>query len=793
MRELKLNIAVGVSAHSQVWRNQTINWSDLCAKLSEPVITKETMKQYASLSKEDKLHIKDVGGFIGGTVLGGKRTKRNVSNRQIITLDADNAYTDLWFDFINLYDCCACMHSTHSSTPAQPRYRLIIPVNREISAEEYEAIARRIASDIGMTIFDGSTYQVNRLMFWPSVPKDAEYVYVEQAGPVLDADKILATYADWHDITSWPTLEGESLHELVEKQQDPTQKNNIVGLFCRAYSIQEAIKEFLPDIYIEAAIDGRYTYAKGTTAAGAIVYDDMFIYSHHNTDPASGKLCNAFDLVRIHKFGYLDKKSDGDKVPDKMASYKAMENFVSELPEIKKQLAAERLASAKNDFTEIEDNQQEDDLEWTKEMTITTKGEYEVTSSNIVCILKNDPNLKGRFSLSSFDNKRYVKQSLPWRKLDGIDIMRDVDYAGVRNYVEHVYGIASPNKVDDALALEFERNKFHPIIDYLEALKWDGKCRVETLFCDYFGAEDTEYMRSLTRKVLCAAIARVYKPGTKFDSMPVIVGPQGLYKSTFVHKLAKDWFSDTFMGVQGKEAFEQLQGAWIIEVAELSAFKHAEIESIKHFLSKCEDTYRPAYGRVVETFKRQCILIGTNNKDEFLNDSTGNRRFLPIDARPDYIRKSVVKDFDDNEVDQVWAEALQMYRADETLYMQGTALTEAIAIQTAHTEIDDRQGIVLAYLDRLYPENWDTMSSAERDIWLNSNEKPKKGFTKQYTCALEIYCECLGGNISSFSRKDAKIINDMLRLSHKWIQVTSTRVFPIYGTQRFFKRIEDLI
>ena len=795
MKELKLNIAIGVSAHSQVWRNTTMTWQELCAKLREPVVTPETMKQYASLPKADKAKVKDVGGFVGGTIVGGKRTKRSIMNRQIITLDADNAYADLWWDFINLYDCAACMHSTHSSTPMQPRYRLIIPVNREISAEEYEAIARRIASELGMNVFDGSTYQVNRLMFWPSVPRDAEYKYLEQEGQPLNADKVLETYTDWHDITEWPTIEGESLHELVEKQQDPTLKNNIVGLFCRTYTIQEAIEAFLPDIYLPTALEGRYTYAKGSTAAGAIVYDNMFVYSHHNTDPASGKLCNAFDLVRIHKFGYQDKKSDDEKPLEKTTSYKAMEEFASNLPEIKKQLAAEKLALAKEDFAELHDTPQasDEDLDWAKELSVNTKGEYESTSSNVVCILRNDPNLKDRFCLSAFDNRRYVKQSLPWRHIDALDIMRDVDYAGVRNYVGHVYGIASPNKVDDALALEFERNKFHPVIEYLESLVWDKQPRVERLFCDYFGASDTNYTKAIARKTLCAAIARVYRPGTKFDTMPIIVGPQGTYKSTFIHKLAKSWFSDTFMGVQGKEAFEQLQGAWIIEVAELSAFKHAEIESIKHFLSKCEDSFRPAYGRVVETFKRQCILIGTNNTDDFLRDATGNRRFMPIDVHPEHITKSVIDDLTDEEVDQIWAEALIIYNTNESLYLNGGTLQEAVEVQTVHTEVDDRLGVVLEYLNRLYPANWNELTLAEREMWLSGNKKPKDGFHKTYTCALEIYCECLGGSISSFSRKDARVINDMLRVSGKWTQVASTRIFPIYGTQRFFRRTDELI
>lgn len=808
MKDVTLNIAIGASVNSAVWTNKKIKWSELLEKLSHPVVTAETMADYALMLKPDRQKTKDVGGFVGGKLTNKRRSKGSVESRQIIALDADNAYEGLWWDFAMLYDCAACLHSTHSSTPKSPRYRIIIPLDRPVSAEEYEAISRKIASDIGMELFDATTFEANRLMFWPSVSSDAEYVFEHSNGDILSADSVLNTYDDWTDITEWPTHSGVNIKEAAEKQQDPALKDNIVGLFCRTYGIHAAIETFLSDIYEPTVDDDRFTYKAGSTAAGAVVYDDTFIYSHHGTDPAGGRLCNAFDLVRIHKFGSKDTDKDKAKDEDKRSSFRAMEAFVSELPEIRQKLAAESLENAKRDFglssPQSRSNGTSEPLDpealaWAKNLTMSG-GKYESTSANIAIILANDPNLKDAFGLNTFDNRRYILRDLIWRHVDdesGQDRLRDVDYAGVRNYIELVYGISSPAKVDDALSLEFEKNKFNPVVDYLNSLEWDGVCRVDTLLIDYFGAKDTKYTRDVMRKTLCAAVARVFHEGLKFDNMLILVGKQGTYKSTFIKKLAKNWFSDTFMGFQGKEAFEQLQGAWLIEIAELAAFKKAEVESIKQFLSKCEDSFRPAYGRVVETYKRKCIFIGTDNNTDFLKDTTGNRRFWPVDVRESKRKKLVTEDLDDYEVDQIWAEAVQLYKK-EPLFLDAESTLYATAKQREHTELDDRAGMVETYLDRQLPANWYELSLPEHLVYLSSDDKPDNGFVRDRTCALEIYCECFGGDVKNFSYKDKKAIEGILELSGHWLKISDGRYYfgDLYGRQRYFKRrveLEDLL
>ena len=789
-----LSIAVGLNVSSKVWKNTKTTWSNLVQKLATPVVTAETYKRFMSATKEEQSKIKDVGGFVGGFLTNGRRDKTNVLYRQLITLDIDFSHENFWWDFTVLFDCAAVIHSTHKSCPEKPRHRLIIPLDREVSQEEYQAIARKVAGDLNIDLFDQSTFDVNRLMFWPSVSSDMEYYFEFQDGPFLEADYILGLYDDWHDTSEWPTATDSTdvIMQAIKKQEDPEDKKGIIGVFCRTYTIQEAIETFLSDVYTPAG-EGRYTYINGSTAAGLIVYDDKFAYSHHGTDPAGGRLCNAFDLVRIHKFGHLDtgkEKEDKDK-----KSFKAMEEFASKDSTTKKRIAEEKFAEAKFEFAEEAKAEvpEEYDTSWTEELDANTKGEYDNSANNLNIIIQHDQFLKDVFKLNIFDNKRYVTRSLPWRKVDTVEPLRDVDYSGVRNYIECVYGIVSSQKVDDALALEFEKKKFHPIREYICTQKWDGIPRVNTLLIDYFGAEDNTYTRAAIRKTLCAAVARVFEPGIKFDTALILVGEQGTYKSTFVKKLGMEWFSDTFTTVQGKESFEQIQGAWLIEMAELSGLKKAEVESIKHYISKREDMFRPAYGRTVETYKRQCVFFGTTNNKDFLRDPTGNRRFMPIDVRPEYATKSVNDDLTQDEVNQIWAEAYQLYLAKEPLYLVGDEDIIAKIEQHKHSEADERKGIIEEYLNTKFPDDWDKMDLYDRRRWLEDPLSKNGTVQKDFVCIAEVWCECLGKDKTEMSRYNTREINEILRSLPEWEAIASTKNFPLYGKQKYYKRKDSLL
>lgn len=787
----KLDIAIGMSAKSKIWKNKRIKWSELVQKLAEEHKTTETYKEYIAATKEEQSKIKDVGGYVGGFIRNGRRKQQNISHRQLVTLDIDFAHTEFWDDFLMQYDNAAVLHASHKHHDTSPRYRLVMPLNREVTPDEYIAISRRIAGNLNIELFDNTTFDPSRLMFWPSSPKDIDYYFRFNDGEWIDADEILASYTDWKDSSSWPTSEAQfdRISNNAKKQEDPESKKGIVGAFCRTFSITEALETFLSDTYTDAG-DDRYTYKKGSTAGGLIIYDDKFAFSHHGTDPCSGKLCNAFDLVRIHKFGHLDAE-DSEETGVKLASFKAMEDFARSNRKVKKIIASENITEAKYDFIDNDLETYDDDyIDWMQYLEVDGRGKYLSTAVNINLIFANDIRLRGLFRQNTFDQKKYVFGNLPWRKVYKPEPVKNVDFSGVRNYIESIYGIQGAMKLEDSMNLEFERNSFHPIIDYLRGLEWDGVLRVDTLLIDYFGAKDNAYTREAMRKMLVGAVTRIIRPGCKFDLVLILVGDQGCGKSTFIKKLGKKWFSDTFLTVQGKEALEQIQGAWLIEMAELSGLKKAEIEAVKHFISKQEDMFRPAYGKTLETYQRQCVFFGTTNSNSFLKDPTGNRRFMPIDINSRLAIHSVFDDLTEDEVDQIWAEAMVYYKKGEKLFLSEDADLIAKKEQRIHSEIDDRQGIIEEYLDKRLPTDWDELDIFERRSFL---EDPlKKGTVERdYVCVAEIWCECLGKNKEDMDRYKTRDVNEILRGLEGWEQSKSTRMFKHYGKQKYYERKLD--
>lgn len=789
-----LDIATGLSANSKSWKNKKITWNELVQKLSEEHKTTETFAEYMAASKDDQTKIKDVGGYVGGYIRNGRRKPENIVHRQLLTLDIDFAHSDFWDDFSLQFANAAVLHATHKHHESSPRYRLIMPLEREVTPDEYVAVSRKIAGILDIELFDSTTFETNRLMFWPSTPKDIEYYFRFQDGPLVNPDEILESYVDWTDSSAWPTSNRQNLKikNTFEKQEDPENKKGIVGAWCRTYSITDVLENVLSDVY-KPNYDERWTYINGTTAAGLIIYDDKFAYSHHGTDPCSGKLCNSFDLVRIHKFGHLDDNNDNSI---KAKSYTAMEDYCRKDKNVKKIIASENLAEAKYDFADSEIETSEDDTDWMTELEIDLRGKYVSSAPNINLIFGNDIRLKGLFKENAFDNKRYIFGNMPWRKVTEPEPIKNVDYSGVRNYLESIYGISGTLKIDDCLALEFEKNRFNPVLDYLRAQRWDGVKRIDETLIKYFGAADNIYTREIFRKMMVGAVARIFHPGCKFELVLVLVSAmQGTGKSSFFRALGQQWFTDSFSGVNGKEAFEQLQGAWIIEMGELSGLKKAEIESVKHYISKQDDTFRPAYARVPETFKRSCIFVGSTNVYGFLNDPSGGRRFGPVDIKNIKLAHNpTLQKFLTNtdEINQLWAEAVELYRTGESLYLSNEAEKIAGFEQKKHNDSDERSGIIEQYLDMELPANWDNLDIYERRSYLSDPLVAKKGVAERdYVCMAEIWCECLGKEKEDMDRYKTREINDILRSLEGWEQSQSTKNFSIYGKQKYYARKLD--
>lgn len=775
-----LDIARGSSRMTKTWKNHPMLWSDMLTRMEKVTRTPETVAEYRAMSRAQQSNIKDVGGFVGGYCNNGRRSE--IRHRSILCLDADFATADLWPDWKLLKGNAAAVYSTHKHTPQKPRLRLVVPLARNVTPEEYQAIGRRVASDLGIDQFDDTSYQPQRMMYWPSASQDAEYVFDYVDGPFLDPDTVLATYHDWHDVSSWPMSSrvAEIIKKTAATQKDPLEKPGIVGAFCRTYSIEEAIAEFVPTY--QPCDGGRYTYTEGSTAAGVVTYDGKFSYSHHATDPTSMQLCNAWDLVRLHKFLDLDADVDPGTAVMSRPSYKAMMELATSDTRVKTQIVEDRRAEAAADFSQA----LPEDEDWQSKLRVTNQGGIASTIENVVVILNGDPALVGCVGYNEFSHNIVALRSLPWRTVTGDSQWTDADDADLRYYLERTYGLSGKDKIFDGLNVVAMAHKFHPVRDYLDACGWDGEPRLDTLLVDYLGAEDTPYTRAVTRKTFTAAVARIYRPGCKFDYMLTLRGRQGLGKSGLIAKMGGEWFSDSFTTMQGKDAYEQVQGTWMVEVGELAGMRKAEAETIKLYISKQVDRFRPAYGRRLQEFPRQCIFIGTTNETQFLRDTTGNRRFWVVDT-PNQPTRDIWTDLTPDTVRLIWAEAVSAFRSGETLFLPPDLEATAREVQEVYEEENPKVGIVAQFLDRLLPENWPTMDLYARRAWLEGNEPGKVARTT--VCSYEIWAEALGQSPDRLDRYASKEIRDIMSKLPKWRHQGKTQItIHPYGRQRYYKK-----
>ena len=782
-----LDVALGNNRKTKQWKNKQLAWSALLDRLAATTRTPETLAEYKAMSRDKQSDVKDVGGFVGGYCNNGSRT--DVTFRSVLCLDADFADAELWPDWGLLYGNAAAIYSTHKHTSEKPRLRLVVPLARDVSGDEYQAIGRRVAATLGIDKFDDTTYQPQRVMYWPSTSQDGEYLFDYIDAPLLEPDKVLATYHNWQDVSSWPMSSrvAEVVKKTAAKQKDPLVKGGLVGAFCRAYTIQEAIEAYVP-VYQPCDEPGRYTYTEGSTAAGVVIYDDKFSYSHHATDPASSQLVNAWDLVRLHTFAELDEDVDPDKPVSQRPSYKAMAQLAAADERVKAQLVADRTAEAAADFEEVaaEPTEETDDTSWTRKLKFTEKGAVAQTIENVVIILTHDQKLTGCLAYNEMEHNIVALSSVPWNRSKGPRQWTDQDDAALRYYLERKYGISGKDRIFDAVNVVAQRESFHPVREYLDSCTWDGVPRVETLLIDYLGAEDNEYTRAVTRKTLAAAVARIYRPGCKFDYMLTLRGKQGLGKSAIIAKLGGPWFSDTFTTMQGKDAYEQVQGVWLMEVGELAGMRKAEAETIKLYISKQRDRFRPAYGRRLQEFPRQCVFIGTTNEQQFLRDTTGNRRFWVVDT-PNTPTLSLWDDLTPETVQQVWGEAVEIYKAGEKLYLPRKLEELAREVQETYEEENPKAGIIMDYLDRLLPEGWENLDTYSRRQWL---ETDAAGTVKRQTvCTLEVWAEALGGNPDKLDRYAAKEIRDIMATLPDWKHKGNARTTARpYGRQRYYER-----
>lgn len=382
---------------------------------------------------------------------------------------------------------------------------------------------------------------------------------------------------------------------------------------------------------------------------------------------------------------------------------------------------------------------------------------------NFEIVMDKDDRFAGKIRFNEFAQQLYLCGNVPWEKEDNCRAWSSHDDSALFSLIQADYGLKSRQDFADALKNVSMRNKFHPVRELLDSLTWDGKEHIRSLLPEYLGAEDSDYTYQVMRLWMLGAVSRVYKPGNKFDYTIILQGSQGIGKSTFLKLMALDdsWFNDSLDSLDSDKAVQSLTGSWIIELAELKSLARTAggVESVKRFLTATQDKYRIPYERRADTFYRQCVFAGTTNKDDFLQDETGNRRFLIVQTGVKKPSKSLFVPEIMDTIKLAWAEAVHIWKNEKPqLILPEAYMQEANELQEANMADDGKRGIIQEYLEG-----------------------------KTQVCAREIWEKALGENVSPRKYQITEI-NDIIAKVPGWKKLKSPRNFEGYGKQRGFQK-----
>lgn len=738
----KYDIATAPKRTSKHWKPGSVTWAELVHWVENPSVGPE----------------KETGSYVLGKLVptpacpscakAGKdecltRNNRSIVSRWALTLDSDNPGPDFLQDVeLALLGHAYLLHTTHSSAPDAPRYRIIVPAAREMNREEFAHMSQDLMQRIGIRNFDVTCDEPERFMFRPAAQEEDWYVKEVHDGEPLPVK-----------ITT--DLSQQAFPKPHRNKRNPFELPGVIGEFNRAYEgdLDGLIAQYhLP--YVSAGAD-RWQMADAVAQAGMGEVDGSpgLYFSHHAHDPAHGRACSAFDLVRIHEYGHEDDIAAPGTPLNKLPSYERMLDTAAQDPRI---LRAQ--------FDELDD-----DEKWKMDLTRSTRTQaVQPTVQNLNLIQSNDPVFTGL----RYHVLRMVVETvrdLPWRRMDeqGGPVFGDNDEAHLSWYLEESYGLKLPEREIERRVKAAAKNQWHnPVEEYLSSLSWDGVSRVETCLP---GVRPSPYTRLVARKSLVAAVARMLEPGVKWDHTMVLVGKQGIGKTYWVQKMSRGWTAPLGR-LDDKDTLMTLQRSWIVTSDEAHTLRKAESEAQKEFLTRTFDVFRAPYDRTMQEYKRHCVIWGTTNDQVFLRDQEGNRRFLVVrcESRLDFDTMT------DEYVDQLWAEAVRLYREGERLYLtdeESALATEEVA---QHVEEDSLYGIVQEYLDK-------PISDFEDE---DGGDVPRRNMV----CTRELWDHALG-NMNPPKRTDLIELGTVLLKIPGWYRLPGLKKVPNYGPQRVFVRI----
>lgn len=767
--DLTLDLSVAPSVSSRRWEAATLTWERLVDRAHNPEA------------------VKDCGGYVAGRLKGTARRKGQVEYRSAVTLDADAASETLPALVAGL-GLRALVHSTYSHTRAHPRYRVIFPImGPGLTEEEYPRVARGLMEALGEAQFDPGSTQPERLMFWPATANPDEYEVVECQGETATAQGLLRDFGGLHATPD---------HKPGPKR-DPKELPGVAGAFNRVYDMARAVAEFhLPYDPVEGE-PNRWHYTPAESEGGVIVYPDGYVFSNHASDPAYGRALSMFDLVALHVYGGEDRAAgvpQSTAPADRPSIQRAMREFAAR-PEIVTELVAA-------DFADDETGEDGAALpEWVLSLHMHPKtGKPLDDVHNWDLLMRHDPVLRA-LARNNMDLTTVTRRQFPWRTVEAgkDDALTNADRAQISAHLQRAYNMPRPaqEQLNGVIDMVAQDHSFHPVVEYLEGLEWDGVSRVET----YLPGAPDAYTRRVARLVAVQAVARALDPGVKVDNCLILTGRQGLGKSWFIETMARGW-TCTLGPIEGgglRDTVMAMTRSWITVADEGFAMKKADAEALKQFVTLTHDVIRLPYAREHVKLPRRQVIWGTTNDAVFLRAQEGNRRFLIVEVA----EKLDFGKYSDEYVNQVWAEAVHIWKTSRDqyglkdnpeLFLSSEEEAAAESVRSMATEEDSMTGLIQAYLDTLVPANWVEMSPEERISWLRDEEQGIVSGTHpiETVCSLEIWEIALGRERGKHSRVDILQITNKLKQLPGWFGPSPKALrLPFYGPQRLFTRLVE--